>query len=42
MSNSGCETKLRNTVELMAEWLAMALVTAMAVVSTLRLLGIVS
>ena len=42
MSNSGCETKPRNPIELMAEWLAMGMVTVMAVVSTLRLFGIVS
>lgn len=40
MSNS--ETKLRNALELMAEWLAMGLVSVMVVVSTLRLFGIVS
>jgi hypothetical protein len=42
MTNSGCQTKLRNILELMAEWLAMGLVSVMLLVSTLRLFGIVS
>jgi hypothetical protein len=42
MTNSGCQTKLRNALELMTEWLAMGLVSVMILVSTLRLFGIVS
>jgi hypothetical protein len=42
MSNSSDETQFRRTVEWAAEWLAMALVSLMIVVSTLRLFGILS
>jgi len=42
MSNSSGETQFRAKVEWAAEWLAMALVSLMVVVSTLRLFGILS
>jgi len=36
------ETRFRRAVEFAAEWLVMIFVSVMAVVSTLRVLGIVS
>jgi len=42
MNGSSSETRFRRTAEWAAELLAMALVSAMIVVSTLRLLGILS
>lgn len=42
MNGTGCETRFRRSMGWLAELLATAFVTVMALVSTLRLLGILS
>jgi len=42
MNQLSGQTRLRRTVEFTAEWLAMAFVSVMTIVSTLRVLGILS
>lgn len=42
MRSNGCETRFHRTAGWMAEWLAAGFVSAMAIISTLRLLGILS
>lgn len=42
MNELSGETRFRRAVEFTTEWLAMAFMSVMAVISTLRLLGILS
>jgi hypothetical protein len=42
MGTNGCETRLHRVMGSLAEFLAAGFVSAMAIISTLRLLGILS